>query len=485
MKFMRLLLCGALFTAALATVGAGSVASAGGSVTHFAPAVYVDQHLAGGEPEVIADTLHGTLVYSSHEGTTHLYRNGLVESPWGTFDFVSNYCNQVNIWTSTDGGVNWFRDRYLGSPCPTAPANNTGFSDPDLTIDASGRLYDTGIDLVNDALFSSKDGGRTWDKGTAFCHDGDRPWLAGGRANEVFMGTDPAEDTLDHRVFISTDGGNSCTKTGIPDSGNDHGMHYTGFGKLYWNSARTRLAEPTVYTDSDGNQAALGVSTWTRGQSAFTPHLVVKTKLFGFFPVIAVDAANTIYMVWTPDARRAGTNGGCGGAPTPAPNSVKFAFSKDWGSTWSAPITITNPNSARAIWPWAVAGDAGKVSFVWYQTAQGELPDNDCQSGHIYVKEATVLNATSSSRTWTVVNVLSRAIHVGSICQGGTTCVVTGQDRRLGDYFTNAINARGCLMVATGDTRLKDPTTGADYPTSRPLFVKQDAGPKLRGSGTC
>ena len=54
----------------------------------FAPPVYVDQQLAGGEPEVFADTLHGTLIYTAHEGTTHLYRDGIVNSPWGDFSFV-------------------------------------------------------------------------------------------------------------------------------------------------------------------------------------------------------------------------------------------------------------------------------------------------------------------------------------------------------------------------------------------------------------
>src|SRR6266851_9817728 len=130
--------------------------AAGPSGPTFAPPTYIDQQLAGGEPEVFADTLHGRLIYTSHEGTTHLYRDGIVSSPWGNFSFVSNYCNQVNVWTSPDGGLNWFRDRYLDSPCPTSPAINTGFSDPDLTQDAGGRVYNTGIDLVNDALFSSR-----------------------------------------------------------------------------------------------------------------------------------------------------------------------------------------------------------------------------------------------------------------------------------------------------------------------------------------
>ena len=43
----------------------------------FAPPIFVDQNLAGGEPLVTADPVHGTLVYTSHEGTTHLYQPGL------------------------------------------------------------------------------------------------------------------------------------------------------------------------------------------------------------------------------------------------------------------------------------------------------------------------------------------------------------------------------------------------------------------------
>src|SRR5436853_5196246 len=36
------------------------------------------------------------------------------------------------------------------------------------------------------------------------------------------------------------------------------------------------------------------------------------------------------------------------------------------------------------------------------------------------------------------VNAAGRLIHNDNVCQGGTTCVATGQDRRLGDFFTNA-----------------------------------------------
>jgi hypothetical protein len=462
----------------------GSTASSGPT---FAPPIYVDQQLAGGEPEVFADTLHGRLIYSSHEGTTHLYRDGIVDSPWGDFSFVSNYCNQVNVWTSPDGGSNWYRDRYLGTPCPTSPAINTGFSDPDLTQDTGGRVYDTGIDLANDALFSSADGGQTWDKGTADCHDGDRPWLAGGKADQVFLATDTVEGSgSGHQVFVSNDGGNTCSTTGIPDNGSlPDGGSYSGFGKLYYDRLNGTVVEPAIFQHGDGS-FGVGISTMPAGGSAFTPHEAVGgTSMYAHWPAIAIDSAGTVYLVWDTDNRQSGTSGGCSGAPTPAPNSIMLTSTKDLGKTWSAPITVAHPGT-RVFWPWIAAGDAGKISVVWYQTEpQDGLPDLDCQPGHVHAMEASIVGATTAKAQKWIVDAAGRPVHVGQVCQGGTTCVATGQDRRLGDYFTNTLDARGCVLIATGDTRLFDPTTDGPLPTSRPLFVRQNGGARLIGSGTC
>jgi hypothetical protein len=472
----------ATLAAVLATRG-----SAGTTGPTFAPPVYVDQQLAGGEPEVFADTKHGTLIYTSHEGTTHLYRDGIVSSPWGDFSFVTNYCNQVNVWTSPDGGVNWFRDGYLGSPCPTSPVENTGFSDPDLTQDAGGRVYNTGIDLVNDALFSSVDGGKTWDKGNADCHDGDRPWLAGGNANQVFMATDTVEGSgSGHQVFVSNDGGNTCSATGIDDNGSlSDGGSFTGDGKLYYDKLKSTVVEPAIFQHPDGS-FGLGISTMPNGGSAFTPHEGVRgTSLYAHWPAIAIDSGGTIYLTWDTDNRQAGTSGGCNGAETPAPNSIMMIYTKDLGQTWSTPRTITHPGT-RVLWPWIAAGDAGKVSVIWYQTEpQDGLPDLDCQTGHIHAMEASLLGANGSKPQQWVADAAGRPVHIGWVCQGGTTCVATGQDRRLGDYFTNALDSRGCILIATGDTRLSDPTTGGPLPTARPLFLHQNGGPRLIGSGTC
>jgi len=46
----------------------------------------------------------------------------------------------------------WQRTVFGQSGFATDPTKNTGFSDPDLTQDEGGRVYDTGIDLANDAI---------------------------------------------------------------------------------------------------------------------------------------------------------------------------------------------------------------------------------------------------------------------------------------------------------------------------------------------
>jgi hypothetical protein len=442
----------------------------------FSTPQYVDTALAGGEPVIMADPAKGTIVYTAHEGTTHLYRDGLIQSPFGDFQFVANYCNQVNVWTSSDGGVTWQRDHYLNelNPCFGLPTQDNGFSDPDLTMDASGTIYNTGINLVNDSVFASTDGGKTWTQGTAQCHDGDRPWLAGGNANEVFMSTDPAEDTLNHAMFVSTDGGNSCSQTEIPDYGTlPEGSTYDGQGKLYMDTTRTRLAEPVLVNEPNG-QFDLGVSTWTRGDTKFTPHIAVRnTSLFSHWPALAIDRANDIFLVW--DTAASNSSG------TPTPNKVMMVESTDFGQTFSKPITIAAPTNAQVFWPWITAGDQGRVSVVWYQTGPGQVVNIDSDPADVYVYEETIIGTAK----YGPVNAAGRPIHYGSVCQGGTACVATGQDRRLGDFFTNATAANGCVLIASGDTMMVDPLTGDQLPTARPIFMKQTSGPSLFKNQNC
>src|SRR4051794_14828671 len=124
-----------------------AAAPAGAAELQFTRPTYVDQQLAGGEPLVTEDPTRHILLYTSHEGTTHIYRQGAPALT--TFTFLGSYRNQVNMWYSKDDGRSWTHVN-AGAGFTQSPAENNGFSDPDLTTDEGGRLYNTGINLATD-----------------------------------------------------------------------------------------------------------------------------------------------------------------------------------------------------------------------------------------------------------------------------------------------------------------------------------------------
>ena len=465
----------------------------------FGPIVYVDQSLAGGEPFVIQSLQHGTLLYSSHEGTTHIYRPGLPGYAAGIF--AANYRNQVNNWVSTDGGKTWKFVSVLGSGFAPIPVQNSGFSDPDLTADEGGRLYNTGINLANTSLFSSGDGGKSFDRGNLQCASGDRPWLAGGAADNVFM-----SDNLNiggHQVVHSGDGGTTCDAKvpfsgglaggGVQADGTLNNIPWSGVGKLYYDHKDGSLVEPAIF-QNPGTTVGLGFDYLAHAQAAFpadgtksfTPKVVVpSTTLFSHWPAMTIDSDQNVYLVWDTDDRASDT-GGCNSTGSATANKVLMVTGKHVGPqqwTWSAPITVAAPAKGRVLWPWVAVGAPGNVSVVWYQ--YDKVVDPDCATdGNVFIYDSHILGLFSGAPTTTVTNASDRPISSKGICQGGTGCVASGKDRRLGDFFTNAIDDKGCVMIVSGDTTLPDPVTGGDQPISHPIFIRQLTGPSLTG-GNC
>jgi hypothetical protein len=464
----------------------------------FDAPVFVDQNLGGGEPSVMYDPRAHDYIFTAHEGTTLTDHDGVGGSPDTSANWVGNYRNQVNVWTSPDG-FDWTKVSWNGTGFTNNPATNTGFSDPDLTMDAGGRVYDTGIDLANDALFSSTDGGRTWPTGTINCHDGDRPWLAGGRANEVFLATDTVEGALSHQIFQSTDGGASCSPTGIPDAGTipktsrlAAGDSYTGYGKLRYDthgSLSGALVEPIEVSNSSGSIVAVGVSVlknadqaFKTGKGGFVTHVASSTQGFlDNMPSIAIDSAGDIFLTWSDNPTSHGNPTGL--------NHVYLDVSRDGGLTWLPhPIIVAQahkgdaPHRGTVLWPWVAAGSKDNVSVVWYQYDQVvPNPDQATCNCNVSVMDSNIFGVGTPQMHRYTVDAAGRPIHTGGICQSGTTCVATGQDRRLGDYFTNNLDARGCVLIATGDTTKLDPITGQMRAWSLPLFIHQNAGPSLTG----
>jgi hypothetical protein len=447
----------------------------------FRKPVYVDKQLAGSEGFVMYARRSHRLIYVSHEGTTLLLRGGLTGAPSGDGDYFTNYRNQVNMWTSSSDGRSWQRVDWNGTGFFTPPNENLGFSDPDITEDGQGNVYAAGIDLANDALVSSPDGGVTWPSGTVQCHEGDRPWLAGGRGREVFLATDSEQHG--HIVVRSTDGGASCSS----GFANGQVSGFEGFGKLVYDSKSDTIYEAAVGGSRLGVMALRGATKKFDSGSpgAFEVHTAVARTSFNTFwqAQLAEDAGGNLYIVWSTDDRKPGSSGGCNGAPSPAPNSVLMVSSTDHGRHWSKPVVIAHPGHVLVNWPWIVGGANGRVAVAWYQW--NRLVDLDCApaSAGMGVRVTVVRNAASAHPLISpAVDPIGRPIHYGQVCTSGTACVATGEDRRLGEFFTINPDRNGCVLIATGDTTMKDPVTGGPLPTARPLFTVQTRGPGLYGT---
>lgn len=489
MRAPRLAAVVALLTAT-ATVTTPVVAGAADSgATAFREPIYVDNQLAGSEGFVL-DAVDpqdpdapSRLIYATHEGTTLFYRTGGSQSPTGDGDFASTYRNQVNLWTSGDDGKSWQRANFNGTGFFTNPAQNSGFSDPDITQDGDGNVYITGINLVNDSLVSSPDRGATWPTGTVQCHEGDRPWLAGGPGRSVFLADNPSATDSGHIVVRSTDGGATCSSAYL-----DREADGVGYGKIVYDPDTDTLWEAATKGGQVGaisfpgamkafDDAAKAGTTGAIGSFTFHPigaatfNTFWKAQIAQSDDIDPVTGQRDLYVVWTTQQN--------------APNAVLMAMSRDDGATWTTSI-IRAPETGTAYAPWVAAGSGGRVAVSWYEFANPATTISSTDADNpMYVKFAMVRHANRAQpMIGPVIDPMGShgPVHLGPICTSGTTCVAspTG-DRRLGEFFTIAPDRSGCVMIATGDTMMTDPATGGTLPTARGLYTVQDAGESLTG----
>ena len=426
----------------------------------FAKPFLVDPERAGGEPSIFQITTGkytGEYLYASHAGTTHLYRDGLAMP----LDFVGPYRNQTYIWRGATPTKWSFVDIHGTGFHSTA----TGFSDPDFAQDDAGNVYETEIDLVNVAVSSSNDGGQTW-TGQAYAQTGDRPWLAAQGDGIVYLALDitPSQCPGMYTIYKSTDHGLTFPTTTCPSQTYQDGSGLFGTGKPIVDTKTHALLQPALLQNADGTNIGVGVEKSTDGANTFKGTVIDKVPhLFGFFPSpVTEDAAGNLYLVW-------------GEARAKNPNkavSVDYAYSTDHGATWSAPIRVGSalhdlPGSP--FWPWAAAGQDGRLGIAWYQS--DKLTNLDTHKTNVSVYSAQILDAASGSPSIALTDATG-VVHRGQVCLTGTTCVATGKDRRLGDYLTCFVDLTGRLLIAYSNTALNP-----DSPVSRPGLVIQDSGP--------
>ena len=417
---------------------------------------YIDTNRAGGEPvSVVAQD--GSIIVSAHAGTTHVYKNPTAAP--GAGDFLVGYSNQTLHWRSTDGGATWKFIGVAGQGFGPHTPQSTGFSDPDLTMDQGGRLYDVEIDLANNAVFSSVDDGKSWPHGHPFVGPGDRPWLTALERNEIFLYI----NSLPKSWQVSRDGGLTWTKLPVPPV--------------------TSKSVPDPLNPDDGMIGPVGLGRFAissnDGQSWEQFDLGPLGPASQFFGVLGVDSAGNVYQA---------AAGGYNDAGDSTPNGeVSFTYyERATGNVNEEKIRIPTP-PGDALWPWIIAGDDGRAAVVWYQNHAGAPKDFYIYAAVTHNGHGTTVTCSDGSEKFippqfTVVNASQRVFSKGDICLDGTACNANpnfeGGDRRLGDFFTVNFDHNGNLFIVSADTMLKNPV-GGPKPVGNPIFIKQSSGDKM------
>ena len=423
----------------------------------FGKPSYIDKNRAGGEPVAIT-AQDGSIIVSAHAGTTHAYKNPTAAP--GAGDFAVGYTNQTLNWRSDDGGKSWKYVGLFGQEAGPHTATSTGFSDPDLTMDASGRIYNVEIDLANVAVFSSPDDGQSWPRGNPIAASGDRPWVTGAEKDEVFLYVN-----LPKSLWRSTDGGLTYSLVG-------QGAAVGPDSKI--------IVDPTNPKKGlIGPLSENGVSISKDDGKTWKDYPAPLGKSTQFFGVAGADRKGWIYV--------ANAGGYSGSADTNPDGEVTFNYFNRTTNQWAKfPVNIPIPKG-DAMWPWIIAGDDGRAAVVWYQTLNGNQDKFYIYAAYTTNAHGTTVTCSDGSKKFikpqfSVANASGRPIHAGKICLGGTGCNANSNfeagDRRLGDFFSVNFDHKGQIYIVSGDTMLQNPL-GDEKPVGNPIFIKQTGGAPL------
>lgn len=427
----------------------------------FTEVALIDDRRAGGEP-VIAVADDGSIIVMAHPGWTHYHP--MTADPDHT-ELVTPANAQSYMWRSTDGGATW---THIDGGVPNAPrSEGTGFSDPDMTVDGTGRIWYTDlIALAEQSVSYSDDHGATWTAGNAVAGAGpyvDRQWV--GSHNDTVY--------LTANYFVDRSGGQSPDGARPFMTTDDDGLTWQAIG--YAPCGGDFLVDPRDGTLVMG--CGLGIATSRDGASwdVKAPPTGLHTGFFAHEP--AIDTAGGIFTAMN-------------GQPlTPGdPNTVVIAYTADRGASWKifdlAPyIEATFGGAGTHVFAWVTAGNQGRAAVSWIGTTETAARPDDVQGDwHIYT--AFVTDAHETPRI-SLQRVTDAPVHSGPMCTSGTTCQVQSValdplmgtdsgDRRMGDFFETTLDASGDLLYAFANTNARP-----DDVISHPAFVRQTEGPRL------
>jgi len=330
------------------------------------------------------------------------------------------------VYKSTQGGAagSWSR-------LPDGlKADLPGGGDSNIAIDpVNGALYETDLWLGASTVSQSTDGGTTW---TANPLGGlpvqDRQWLASTGGGVVYMAYHQIPGGL--VVSRSVDGGLSYVASTIAATVLDATGCICPPGNIIARAGSGPLGTGdsvgAIYATSTNGvkfaRSTNGGLTWTNVAVAASEPGATNDN----FPVVADGGNGHLAAVWLSDN---GTNS----------SIVRLSTSTDWGSTWTAPKTISS--GGTSVYPW-VAVQGSKISVAYYATSTVTNPDG-APAGTQWFEDYTE-SLDGGSTFSTPMQLDTQAIKTGPVCTQGTGC---SSDRDLLDFQTVAIDSAGRANV--------------------------------------
>jgi hypothetical protein len=450
----------------LSSVVVGTVALVLGGAVHAKPPAntFVNFSLAATPPNPAGTVCPGsTLCY-----------NGAAEpairaTPDGQFYASSE--NGVGsgtlAWRSGDSGLHYAsllspNDVSVGSTSTGKEAGlEPGGGDTDVAVatakNAFGRYnaYIASLTLASVDVSTSTDNGASWTLNPAAALPiDDRPWIAATGASKVCISylTAPGvlAPELGLHVGCSSDAGatfaqladgydSSATGTGCSLESRTGNLAFdpANGNNLYAIAACGTVADATNPNPTGLHVIVVAVSS--DGGKTFTDHVAyanpdATVDYENQFPNIAVDKAGNVYAVYSDD------------------KSVFYSFSTDHGQTWHGPFQVSKAGET-AIFPWATAGDAGKIDVVYYKTpflatAANPNPSSFPSTAAWTVGFAQNITATTAGSSFTE-STPTPTVHFGAVCQGGAGC--TGNRDLFDDFGVAASPTTGLASIVYSD----------------------------------
>lgn len=376
-----------------------------------------------GEPSIAIDRRHGDAAY--------------VVAPIGGPAALGGFESGTDFWRSFDHGATWTWSQ------PRFSLNSTAGFDNHVVVDGSGAVLIADLAATTVFVGKSTDQGANFQFGSAGGNDADRQWLAvytpPGATTSTKYFLDYHDINVDNLPYecIGSNGGTAWEVACHPMTTNAivaaNAFGNTFNGNQVFDSrgvvnavfASPALGDPNLTTRNIYlAQSADGIA-WTNTLVYQAP---VGSDVGGLFPVIAVDAADDLFVVWSERIAPAGAS------------VIKLASSSDHGATWSKkPVTLSMAGQS-AVLPWIAAGARGQVDVVWVGSTSASTNDPTADWYLYMAQSQTALSGTG----FTVSRVTPQPVRYGTVCLSGIGCTTGFDDGRILLDFTSVDYDSAC-----------------------------------------